>query len=381
MTAPNATEATKPEVAASGTVAPQTIAIAAPDEDTSAAASPAQAAAQQAPQPTQPKKVVPQDEFEFLAYMTGAMELTRLAPGRYVEVEGNTVHAFFRPSATQAAGVQRRVSFLRDQNQIHAGTGLSMQEAEFIVALGNKQWGGLKLLSDASNDDKFKLYMAAQTHHLRELVAQLEQGTISAEGKQRLVGYIANPQSVPAVKFQDSTALDGGTYRPPENITRIEAGKQVSVPVAAEIQEAMQALVARAVAHDATLRPAAVAQAPAPVVNVRAPHTSSAVPAAARSPLPTSRDAEVPVGAPRSTGAAARQRVNLVHDLATARAGGQQRRRDLVAALLGGTGRADNVEPAKVAPVSQKPANARGRTAARKSPQAAVPTPTKLSPA
>lgn len=219
---------------------------------------PAQTVAFTAPSTStaQPSLVLWQEGYDFWARMCGAIELERIKQGRYVEYQGTTFHAYFKPAGTQDHQKQRRVSFLKDQ-QIHASVGFNMQEAQYIIALGAKLWGGVKLLSGASDDDKFKLWAAAQTHQLRTLVTQLEQGTISDGNKQRLAAYIIDPQSVPAVRFQDGTAIDGATYRPPENITRIDARshKLVSVPVEDEILAMKQALLARAMELDPTLRP------------------------------------------------------------------------------------------------------------------------------
>ena len=370
-------------------IAPQTIAIAAPEDEDAPQVSPAAPA----PQPqAASRKAAPPNEYDFLALMAGAIELKRIAAGRFVEFEGNNYHAFFTPMGAQDPTLQRRVSFLPGDNQIHASTGLGIAEAAYIVALGNKQWGGIKLLSGASPDDKLKLYMAAQTHHLRLLVTQLEQGTISAADKQKLASYIANPNAVPAVRFQDGTALDGGTYAPPAQITRLSGGRQVQVDTAAELLAMKQELAARAVAQDASLNAAVAPAAPvaAPAVVVSAPHASAAVPAAR--PLPTSRDAVVPAGAVRSTGAARRQRNVLLREKHLpengTRVAGQHpdgvgaqesarqqgvRGKQPLAALLGGDGKNPGQAPAKeVAEQAQAPkaqATTQGATGQDKSGQ------------
>ena len=197
------------------------------------------------------------EELEFSAIIAGA-SVPEGNAHKFIIADDTGYHATFRPVGRQNPSQPRRVSYLAKKNQIVASSGLSMNEAVYIVAVAEKQFSGIKLVSPTAEADKIKLYVAAQTHHMRTLVKKLEMDTISASERQTLAQYIANPDAVPAVKFQDQN----GPYTPPTTIQRkdLRTGKGVDVETMTLVRELKTALAREAVQKDRSL----LSPAPAP---------------------------------------------------------------------------------------------------------------------
>lgn len=176
------------------------------------------------PQAATRKIVDEKQDFEFFAIIAEAQPRKGADTVGFITADANGYHVSFKPAGKQPANVPRRVSYLANERQIQAAAGLNMKEAVYIVAVGQEKFGGIKLVSETSEDDKIKLYVAAQTHHLRVLCKKLELETISAEERRQLAAYVQNPASIPSVKFQVGKA----EYIPPMQIAYTGNNGEVS---------------------------------------------------------------------------------------------------------------------------------------------------------
>jgi len=195
--------------------------------------------------PTAPRKSNDEkQDFEFLAIVADAPPRTGANSAGFVTVDDTGYHVNFKPAGKQPAALQRRVSYSAEKRQIQATAGLNMREAVYIVAVGQEKFGGIKLVSETSEEDKIKLYVAAQTHHLRVLSKKLELGAISAAETQLLQAYVQNPDSIPAVKFQVGNA----EYIPPAQIAYTDSRGTNDVTMALFLAGQKHALAQKAAA-------------------------------------------------------------------------------------------------------------------------------------
>lgn len=109
------------------------------------------------------------------------------------------------------------------QYRITATPGLTDGMARLIVLAGHKEMGGIRLDTEASQDDKLRLYVAAQTVLLERMLDDVRSGNLATTNPE-LVEIVAGRSRPPVVVFEDGTAPQGGLFRPaPEVATAVDA--------------------------------------------------------------------------------------------------------------------------------------------------------------
>jgi len=194
---------------------------------------------------------MPFENLNFYARMAGGA-------GHHVVHEGHEVYRadFLLPSWQEA----RSVRFEATKRHVEASPDLTMTEAAYIVALSARKTGGiLRVPTTTTERDKLRLYMAAQTHHLRILVEKLEQGSITAVEKQLLGSLVRQDAIVPVIEMRDKIRGNDTPYLPPRNIIQIDLGTGTKTEklVSEAVDDLRVDLCIRALKKDSSLSPIA----------------------------------------------------------------------------------------------------------------------------